>query len=104
MKAYNLGFGAAMLGQSWKNPVAGRLRQSLAPPPQSGIPDAPMREAPIIRMTVPVTIGGNIRWRTLEGTKDMNISKKAQMRDVPVEQSHSDPSAERTNIVPRTYP
>lgn len=72
-----------MLGQSWKNPLAGRLKQSFEPPPQFGIPDEPTREAPIIRITVPVTIGGNIRWRSLGGTKDMNISRNAQTREVP---------------------
>lgn len=36
-----------------------------------------------MRMTVPVTIGGNIRWRTLGDTKDMKISRKAQIREVP---------------------
>ena len=60
-QTHNLGFGAVISGQSRKNPVSGRLRQSLDPPPQLGIPEAPTREAPIIRMTVPVTIGGNIR-------------------------------------------
>ena len=79
-----MGFGAAILGQSWKKPVAGRAWQPFDPPPQFGIPDWPTREAPITRTTVPVTIGGNSRLRTLGGTKDMNISKKAQMRDVPV--------------------
>jgi hypothetical protein len=92
-----------MSGQSWKNPVAGRLRQALDPPPQFGIPESPTRAAPISRMTVPVTIGGNIRWRTLGGTKDMKISRKAQTRDVPVGSSDTH-SATKARIIPRTYP
>lgn len=74
-----------MSGQSWKKPDAGRLMQSLDPPPQFGIPEDPMREAPIIRMTVPVTMGGKIRCRVRGETKDMNISRKEQMSDVPSE-------------------
>jgi hypothetical protein len=54
-------------------------------------------------MTVPVTIGGNIRWRTLGDTKDMKISRKAQMRDVPVRLSDAY-SVTKTRIVPRAYP
>lgn len=32
---------------------AGEVWQPLEPPPQFGIPDEPIRDAPIIRMTVP---------------------------------------------------
>ncbi len=36
-----------------------------------------------MRMTVPVTIGGNMRWRMRTGINDMNISKNEQISDVP---------------------
>lgn len=42
-----------MVGQSSKRPDVGRPAQSLDPPPQFGMPDDPINEAPIIRMTVP---------------------------------------------------
>ena len=48
------GRGASVVGHSWKIPDVGRLWQSLEPPPQFGIPDEPMSEAPIITITVPV--------------------------------------------------
>ena len=48
------GRGAEISGQSWKMPDVGRLMQSLDPPPQLGIPDEPISEAPIITMTVPL--------------------------------------------------
>lgn len=51
------GRGAAILGQSWKKPDAGRPEQSFEPPPQFGIPDEPMRDAPIITITVPDVTG-----------------------------------------------
>ena len=35
-------------------PDVGRPAQSFEPPPQFGIPDDPMRDAPIRRMTVPI--------------------------------------------------
>ena len=73
------------------------------PPPQFGIPDSPTREAPIMRMTVPVTIGGNTRWRTFGGTKDMKISRKAQTMDVPVRLSEAY-STPKKGIIPRIYP
>lgn len=47
------GLGAKMVGQSSKMPDVGRLEQSFEPPPQFGTPEAPIRDAPIIRMTVP---------------------------------------------------
>lgn len=98
-----------MLGQRAKYPVAGLSKQSFEPPPQLGAPELPMRLAPIIKTTVPVrkhkvkrsfvrdergtqeegeflpvTIGGNIRCRVRGGTKDMKISRKEAMSDVPV--------------------
>jgi hypothetical protein len=50
------GLGASVVGQSWKIPLVGLLRQSLAPPAQFGAPDDPTREAPIRRMTVPMQV------------------------------------------------
>jgi hypothetical protein len=55
----------------------------LEPPPQFGIPDAPTRDAPIMRITVPVTIGGKMRLRILVGMRDIAISKKEQISEVP---------------------
>ena len=78
------GLGALIVGQSWYSPDDGLDSQSLLPPPQFAIPLSPIKEAPIRRMTVPVTIGGNIRCSIRTGTKDMNISRKEQMRDVPM--------------------
>jgi hypothetical protein len=49
------GRGAAMLGQSAKNPVSGLSLQLFDPPPQFAIPDSPISDAPIIRITVPET-------------------------------------------------
>ena len=46
-----------MVGQSWKIPVSGRASQPFEPPPQFNIPDAPMRDMPIITMTVPTPEG-----------------------------------------------
>lgn len=77
------GRGALLLGQSWNSPVVGRPWQ-LEPPPQSGMPDEPTSDAPIMRITVPVTIGGKMRCSLRAGTKDMKISRNAQMSDVPV--------------------
>lgn len=48
------GFGALRSGQSSKKPDAGRPKQSFEPPPQFGIPDDPISDAPIMRITVPV--------------------------------------------------
>ena len=72
-----------MSGQSWKKPDAGRSMQSLDPPPQLGMPEEPMRDAPIMRMTVPVTMGGKIFLSVRGETKDMNISRNEQISDVP---------------------
>lgn len=77
------GLGAEISGQSSKKPLEGLLMQSFEPPPQFAIPELPMRDAPIIRITVPVTIGGNTRCNIRTGTKDMNISRNEQIRDVP---------------------
>lgn len=71
------------MGHSSKIPEVGLEEQSLDPPPQFGIPEAPTREAPIIRMTVPVTMGGKIFLRMRGETNDMKISRKEQIRDVP---------------------
>ena len=72
-----------MVGQSWKMPDVGRPIQSLDPPPQFGMPDEPISDAPIMTITVPVTMGGKMRLRVRGGTKAMNISRKEQMSDVP---------------------
>jgi hypothetical protein len=48
------GRGAKMVGQRAKMPVGFGAEQELEPPAQLGAPEAPMREAPIRRMTVPV--------------------------------------------------
>jgi len=47
------------------------------------MPELPMREAPIRKMTVPVTIGGNIRFSARGGKNDMNISRKEHINEVP---------------------
>ena len=77
------GRGADILGQSSKNPLLGREAQSLEPPPQFGIPESPMREAPMRRTTVPVTMGGKIRRSMRTGTKARNISRNEHIKDVP---------------------
>lgn len=46
-----------MFGQSWNIPLVGELSQSLDPPPQFGIPEEPISDAPIIRITVPAIRG-----------------------------------------------
>jgi hypothetical protein len=65
------------------------------------MPELPIREAPISKITVPertisfshnrnesqclpVTMGGKIRCKILGGTNDMEISKKEAMSEVPV--------------------
>ena len=58
--------------------------QSFEPPPQLGTPEDPIRDAPIIRITVPVTIGGKIFFRIRGETNDMKISRKEQIKDVPI--------------------
>ena len=102
MEYYGRGLGANIVGHSANRPLVGSLAQSFPPPPQLRIPDDPIKEAPIIKMTVPknklckcdsvnsksggqvpVTIGGNIRCNMRGGTKDMKISRKEHIRDVP---------------------
>ena len=77
------GRGAEVLGQSWKGPDDGRCMQLFDPPPQLAMPDEPVSDAPTITITVPVTMGGKTRFRMRAGMKDINISKKAHMSDVP---------------------
>ncbi len=77
------GRGAAVLGQSWKGPDSGRCMQLLDPPPQFAIPEEPIRDAPTMTITVPVTMGGKTRFSVRAGMKDMSISRKAHTSDVP---------------------
>ena len=77
------GLGAKIVGHSWKIPLSGRFLQSLLPPPQFAIPDSPISDAPIIKMTVPVTMGGNSLLSTRGLAKDMPISRNEQMSEVP---------------------
>lgn len=79
---HSAGRGALFEGQYMYEPEVGRPSQ-LEPPPQLGMPEEPMRDAPMRRMTVPVTMGGKMRLRVRGGTKDMNISRKEHMREVP---------------------
>ena len=51
---YGRGLGANVVGQSANMPLVGLVEQLLLPPPQLGMPEDPMREAPIISTTVPV--------------------------------------------------
>lgn len=85
-------------------PDVGRLAQSFEPPPQLGIPDEPTSDAPIMRMTVPVTRGGKIFCRTRGETKDMKISRKAQMSDVPAGKVSSGTRERRGVHTPSTIP
>jgi hypothetical protein len=98
---YGRGRGAKTVGQSSKIPEVGRLEQSLDPPPQLGMPESPMSDAPIIKITVPVvrknnevkltantrnipvTMGGKIFFNVCGDTKDMNISRNEHINDVP---------------------
>jgi hypothetical protein len=77
------GLGAKIVGQRANMPVVGLVAQLLLPPPQSRMPEDPIREAPIIKTTVPVTMGGNIRCKMRGGIKDMKISRKEHIMDVP---------------------
>lgn len=45
-----------MSGQSRKKPELGLLEQAFEPPPQLGMPELPIREAPISNITVPERI------------------------------------------------
>ena len=51
--AHGSGRGASVVGHNSKIPLAGLVWQSLLPPPQFGMPDEPMRLAPINTTTVP---------------------------------------------------
>lgn len=69
--------------------------QLFEPPPQLAIPELPIREAPIINITVPVTRGGKMRLRAFGEQNDKKISRKEQIRDVPIVQiswMHMSPS------------
>jgi len=46
-----------MVGQSRNIPLVGKVSQEFEPPPQFGTPEDPMRDAPIIKITVPVQMG-----------------------------------------------
>jgi hypothetical protein len=52
------GLGAKMVGQRAKMPVGFGSEQELEPPAQLGAPEEPISEAPIKRMTIPVSKGG----------------------------------------------
>lgn len=53
----------------------------------------------------PVTIGGKIRWSARGGTKDMLISRREQMRDVPgVNPLDSSRAQGGINYAPNTFP
>ena len=54
LNIYGRGLGANVVGQSANMPLVGLVEQLLLPPPQLGMPEDPMREAPIISTTVPV--------------------------------------------------
>jgi hypothetical protein len=54
---YGSGLGAKMVGQSRNIPLVGKVSQEFEPPPQFGTPEDPMRDAPIIKITVPVQMG-----------------------------------------------
>lgn len=70
-------------GKVEKKPELGLLEQAFEPPPQLGMPELPTREAPISKITVPVTMGGKTRCKILGGTNDMEISKKEAISEVP---------------------
>jgi hypothetical protein len=74
---------AKIVGHKANMPVSGLEAQSFDPPPQFGIPEDPMSDAPIKRMTVPVTIGGKIFLRIRGGMKDIPISRKEHIKEVP---------------------
>lgn len=56
-KGMEVSYGRACLdvvvGQRESGPLVGRVWQPFDPPPQLGMPDEPMRDAPIMTMTVP---------------------------------------------------
>jgi hypothetical protein len=78
------GRGAVMSGQSMKKPEAGRDAQSFEPPPQLRMPDEPMRDVPMRRITVPVTSGGKTRRSSFGFENDMPISRNEQTSEVPM--------------------
>jgi hypothetical protein len=67
-----------------KKPEVGRDAQLFEPPPQLRMPDEPMRDVPMRRMTVPVTSGGNTRRSSFGFENDMPISRNEQTSEVPV--------------------
>jgi hypothetical protein len=73
-----------MSGQSMKKPEAGRDAQLFEPPPQLRMPDEPMRDVPMRRMTVPVTSGGKTRRSSFGFENDMPISRNEQTSEVPM--------------------
>lgn len=83
--AHGSGLGAVTSGHSANGPLAGRVMHAFEPPPQSAMPEEPTRDAPMRRITVPVTSGGKIRCRMRTGTKERNISRNEHMREVPEE-------------------
>ena len=52
-ETYGAARGAPTFGHRDKGPDVGLAWQPFDPPPQFNMPDEPMREAPIIRTTVP---------------------------------------------------
>lgn len=64
LKKLGVSYGRACLevivGHRESGPLVGRAWQPFDPPPQLGMPDEPMREAPIMMMTVP----GHTCWKT----------------------------------------
>ena len=105
MGTHGNGLGANIVGQSANMPVSGLPAQSLDPPPQFLMPESPMRDAPIRRMTVPVTIGGKMRCSLRAGMKDIAISRREQMREVPTKRSVRTSKPQRVaKDLPRTFP
>jgi hypothetical protein len=75
--------GAKMVGHSWKIPSVGRSWHPFEPPAQLSTPDSPIRDAPIITITVPVTTGGKIRLRVFAGAKESAMFRREQSIEVP---------------------
>lgn len=72
-----------IVGHKAKIPDVGRVLQAVDPPPQAKNPELPISVAPINRITVPVTIGGKRRFKTLGGTKAKPISRSEANAEVP---------------------
>jgi hypothetical protein len=70
-------------GQSMKNPSVGREEHNPSPPPQVVKP-VWMRLTPMSMTVGPVTMGGNIRFRTFGDRKEINISVRAHTAQVPI--------------------